>query len=125
MVGGEVADESGTIDMPLGKISSEDAGWRMTYDQQGKSALTEWKRLEVKDGNTLVEFRPKTGRTHQIRVHAREGLGHGIVGDRVYGFPGGPMMLHAQSIAIARKNGTRLEVTAPLPEHFDGWTDVA
>lgn len=125
VVGGEVKEDGGTIDMPLGKISSADAGWRMTYDQQGKSAVTDWKRLAVKDGSSLVEFRPKTGRTHQIRVHAREGLGHGIVGDRVYGFPGGPMLLHAQSIAIARKNGTRLEVAAPLPEHFEGWTDVA
>ena len=58
--------------------------------------------IAVRDGRTLVEFQPLTGRTHQIRVHAREGFGSGIVGDRVYGIPGGPMLLHASRLVVPR-----------------------
>ncbi|MCM8557507.1 RluA family pseudouridine synthase [Sphingomicrobium sediminis] len=121
VVGGEVEGEEGTIDLPLGKISSEAAGWRMTHDPNGKPAITHWKKLAVVDGKTMVEFVPETGRTHQIRVHAREGLGHGIVGDRVYGFPGGPMLLHAERLAVPRPKSKMLKVSAPLPDHFGDW----
>ena len=56
--------------------------------QGGKAAATRWRRIAVRDGQTLVEFRPVTGRTHQIRVHAREAFGAAIVGDPVYGDAG-------------------------------------
>ena len=123
LVAGEVG-EGGTIELPLAKVSSEEAGWRMVGDPAGKSAVTHWRRLAMRDGRSLVEFRPATGRTHQIRVHAREGLGHGIVGDRVYGVPGGPMMLHATRLVVPRGKKPVVDVTAPLPEHFADWADV-
>ena len=66
-------------------------------------------------------FQPLTGRTHQIRVHAREGLGVGIVGDRVYGYPGGEMLLHASRLVVPRGSKPTIDVTAPLPERFGEW----
>ncbi|MEO5972066.1 MAG: RNA pseudouridine synthase [Sphingomicrobium sp.] len=125
VIGREIAEDSGEIDAALAKTSSEEAGWRMVADAKGQSAVTRWRRLAVKDGKTLVEFRPVTGRTHQIRVHARLGLGVGIVGDRVYGTPGGPMLLHASRLVVPRGRHAAIDVTAPLPEHFGAWADEA
>ena len=123
VVGGELAEESGVIALALGKTSSADAGWRMIADPAGKSAETHWRRIAVKDGKTLVEFRPRTGRTHQIRAHAREGFGRGIMGDRVYGIPGGPMLLHASRLVVPRESHKMIDVTAPLPDYFAEWRD--
>ena len=54
-------------------------------------------------------------------MHAREAFGRGIVGDRVYGVPGGPMLLHASRLAVPRSGKPTIDVTAPLPDHFDEW----
>jgi len=125
VLGGVLAADEGLIDLPLAKVSSAEAGWRMVGDRDGKlgakSARTRWRKLAVRDGKTLVEFRPLTGRTHQIRVHAREGLGIGIVGDRVYGYPGGEMLLHAARLVVPRGSKPTIDVTAPLPERFGEW----
>lgn len=125
VVDGEVEEAEGAIDIPLGKTSSEKAGWRMVADPKGDKAITHWRKLAVRDGRTLIEFRPVTGRTHQIRVHAREAFGRGIVGDRVYGVPGGPMLLHASRLVVPRLKKAAIDVTAPLPEHFGDWRDAA
>jgi tRNA pseudouridine32 synthase/23S rRNA pseudouridine746 synthase len=125
VVGAELADEQGVIDLPLAKISSAEAGWRMVADKGGHTAVTNWRRLAVRDGSTLVEFRPVTGRTHQIRAHAREAFGSGIVGDRVYGIPGGPMLLHASRLVVPREGKKTIDVTAPLPDYFGEWRDAA
>ena len=125
VVGTEIAEAEGTIDMPLGKTSSAEAGWRMIRDDHGLQATTHWRRIAVQDGATLVEFRPVTGRTHQIRAHAREAFGRGIVGDRVYGIPGGPMLLHASRLVVPREGKATIDVTAPLPDTFGEWRDVA
>ncbi len=125
VIGREVEEESGEIDIPLGKQSSAEAGWRMVADPRGQSAVTRWRRLAVKGDATLVEFRPVTGRTHQIRVHARLGFGCGIVGDRVYGTPGGAMLLHASRLVVPRTRHAAIDVTAPLPESFGEWRDEA
>ena len=95
----------------------------MVGDPDGQPAVTNWRRIDVRDGRTLVEFRPLTGRTHQIRVHARLGFGSGIVGDRVYGIPGGPMLLHASRLVVPRGGKPAIDVTAPLPEAFGEWRD--
>ena len=97
----------------------------MVADASGQPAVTHWRRLTARDGRTLVEFRPLTGRTHQIRVHAREAFGSGIVGDRVYGIPGGPMLLHASRLVVPRAGKPAIDVTAPLPDHFGEWRDAA
>src|SRR4051812_26532278 len=125
VVGTEIPEADGMIDMPLGKTSSAEAGWRMVKDDHGLQATTHWRRIAVRDGATLVEFRPVTGRTHQIRVHAREAFGRGILGDRVYGIPGGAMLLHASRLVVPRAGKAPIDVTAPLPEHFADWRDVA
>ena len=125
VVDGEVGDDEGIIDMPLRKWSSADAGWRMIADPKGEQAVTCWRKVFEREGRTLIEFRPVTGRTHQLRVHAREAFGRGIVGDRVYGVPGGPMLLHASRLVVPREKKPAIDVTAPLPEHFGDWRDAA
>jgi tRNA pseudouridine32 synthase/23S rRNA pseudouridine746 synthase len=113
------------IDAPLAKRSSAEAGWKMVADSHGQTATTRWRRIAVRDGSTLVEFQPLTGRTHQIRVHAREAFGSGITGDRVYGIPGGPMLLHASRLIVPREGKPAIDVSAPLPDYFGEWADVA
>ena len=125
IVDGEIGQDEGVIDLALGKTSSEKAGWRMVADPRGDKAVTNWRKLTVRDGKTLVEFRPVTGRTHQLRVHAREAFGRGIVGDRVYGVPGGPMLLHASRLVVPREKKTAIDVSAPLPDYFGDWGDAA
>jgi tRNA pseudouridine32 synthase/23S rRNA pseudouridine746 synthase len=125
VVGSEVAGDEGEIDIAVAKVSSAEAGWRMVGDPEGQAAVTRWRRIAVRDGRTLVEFRPLTGRTHQIRVHAREAFGSGIVGDRVYGIPGGAMLLHASRLVVPRPGKPAIDVTAPLPEAFGEWRDAA
>jgi len=120
-----LTEEEGVIDLPLAKVSSAEAGWRMVGDPGGHEAITRWRRLLVREGSTLVEFRPLTGRTHQIRAHAREAFGRGIVGDRVYDVPGGPMLLHASRLVVPRPGKPAIDVTAPLPDHFGEWRDAA
>jgi tRNA pseudouridine32 synthase/23S rRNA pseudouridine746 synthase len=137
VIGCEIAEDHGLIDIPLSKTSSAEAGWRMVADGNGHEAITRWRRLSVRDGSTLVEFRPLTGRTHQIRVHAREAFGCGIAGDRVYGSSarspirgmgehgdGGPMLLHASRLVVPRSKAS-IDVTAPLPDYFGEWADAA
>jgi tRNA pseudouridine32 synthase/23S rRNA pseudouridine746 synthase len=125
VIGGEIDGEGGVIDLAVSKTSSADAGWRMVGDPGGQSAVTQWRKIRVRAGRTMVEFRPLTGRTHQIRVHARLGFGSGIVGDRVYGIPGGAMLLHASRLVVPRAPKPPIDVTAPLPEHFGEWRDEA
>lgn len=125
IVGTEIAGEEGVIEIPLSKHSSARAGWRMVSDLHGLEAKTLWRRIAVRNGSTLVEFQPLTGRTHQIRAHAREAFGSGIVGDRVYGIPGGPMLLHAARIVVPRPDKPDVDATAPLPKSFAEWVHEA
>jgi tRNA pseudouridine32 synthase/23S rRNA pseudouridine746 synthase len=125
VVDGEIELAEGVIHMPLAKVSTAESGWRMVVEAHGQPATTQWRRLSVRDGRTLVEFRPLTGRTHQLRVHAREGLGAAIVGDPVYGDGRGPMMLHASRLVVPREKKPAIDVTAPLPPHFHDWSDAA
>jgi len=125
VVASEIAEEQGVIDIPLAKISSAEAGWRMVADDHGLTATTRWRRIHIHGGSTLVEFQPLTGRTHQIRAHAREAFGRGIAGDRVYGVPGGPMLLHASRLIVPRSGKDMIDVTARLPDSFSEWRNAS
>ena len=120
VVAGPVAGEEGTIALSLAKTSTAKDGWRMIAAKKGKPAVTHWRKLAEKDGRTLVEFRPETGRTHQIRVHAALGLGHALLGDPVYGDGSGAArtMLHALSLTIPREGKPPISATAPMPADF-------
>lgn len=119
VVDGVPETKSGVIDLPLAKRSSEEAGWRMVVDaKKGKSAITAWEVLAEHGGRALIRFIPETGRTHQIRVHAAEGLGFPIVGDPVYGKAAAPMLLHSAFLSVPRAGKPSVEATAPLPESF-------
>ena len=110
--------ESGRIEMALGKTSSREHGWRMVPDPHGKPAVTVWRTVVVSEGRALVLFEPETGRTHQLRVHAAQGLGLPIAGDPVYGTGRGRMLLHALSLKVPREGKPAIEARAPLPPHF-------
>jgi tRNA pseudouridine32 synthase/23S rRNA pseudouridine746 synthase len=127
VVEGEVAAEEGVIDMPLAKVSTREAGWRMVPDAAGKAAVTHWRRLAGHGGRTAILFSPETGRTHQLRVHAAAGLGTPIAGDPVYGDGRGPMLLHALTLRLERDGKAPVDARAPLPPSFAqaGFGDVA
>jgi tRNA pseudouridine32 synthase/23S rRNA pseudouridine746 synthase len=93
----------------------------MVPDPRGKSALTWWRTLQVRDGRALLLLEPSTGRTHQLRVHAASGIGLPIVGDPVYGRKGPAMLLHAWWLSLPRDGRAPVAATAPLPPAFDGW----
>ena len=119
IVGGPVAGEEGTIALSLSKISSAADGWRMIVAKKGKPAVTHWRKLAEHDGLTLVEFRPETGRTHQIRVHAAHAFGHALLGDERYGGRPGPRtMLHAADLVVKREGKDPVRAHAPLPADF-------
>jgi tRNA pseudouridine32 synthase / 23S rRNA pseudouridine746 synthase len=114
---GAPTDAEGLIDAPLLKVSSKAAGWRIVVDPKGKPARTRWRVLDRRGDRSLVEFRPETGRTHQIRVHAAQ-LGAPIVGDPVYG-KGAGLLLHARAVSVPyRENAPPIEAVAPLPATF-------
>ena len=110
----------GTIELSLSKISSAEKGWRMIAAKKGKPSTTHWRVLAEIGGRALLEFRPETGRTHQIRVHCEAGLGLPLLGDPVYGDgKGAPRtMLHAAAITVPREGKPPIAATAPVPRDF-------
>ncbi len=99
IVEGVIEAESGVIEANLSKRSTRQAGWRMVVDPGGQLAVTDWRVLGRGAGKTWLELRPRTGRTHQIRVHCAH-LGHPLLGDPVYGNGLGRLQLLARGITL-------------------------
>ena len=119
VVQGVPAETEGVIDVPLRKDTSRRIGWRMEIDPAGQRAVTEYRVLGSTEGRSWLELRPKTGRTHQIRVHCAS-LGCPVVGDPTYGGPAGEQLqLHARAISIPLyPSRPSVEVNAPVPSHM-------
>jgi tRNA pseudouridine32 synthase/23S rRNA pseudouridine746 synthase len=123
-VDGEPESDGGVIDLPIAKVSSATDGWRMVVDDKGKASVTHWRVIGRRDGQSLVELTPTTGRTHQLRVHATRGLGAAIVGDPLYGSSNeGAMLLHAWKLHVPRAGKAAIEAVARVPDRFGLWLD--
>ncbi|MBL45605.1 MAG: RNA pseudouridine synthase [Sphingomonadaceae bacterium] len=120
VLAGVPEEAEGTIELSLSKISSAEKGWRMIAAKKGKPSITHWRVIAEIGGTALLEFRPETGRTHQIRVHCQAGLGMPLLGDPVYGNgKGAPRtMLHAAALTIPREGKPPISASAPLPQDF-------
>jgi RluA family pseudouridine synthase len=132
VVHGAPEADSGIADQPLRKLNRKE-GWKMVADPAGQSAITGWRLLGRGDGLSWVECKPRTGRTHQVRVHLAH-MGHPLIGDPLYGqgfksklckLPE-PLQgklaglkrqaLHAERLAFTHpQSGTLLKFNSPLP----------
>jgi len=113
---------SGTVEGYLGRDPKNRQRFAAVGPSQGKPAVTDWMVLASASNCALVKFRPRTGRTHQLRVHSLV-LGFPILGDPIYArtdvrAPEAPLMLHAAKLVITLPSGARRAFTAPLPEDF-------
>lgn len=114
---GEVRGDRGTVTLPM-RVDLEQRPRQVVDLRHGRHAVTDWEVLERKGGRTRVAFFPRTGRTHQLRVHAahRDGLAAPIVGDRLYGSEGERLMLHAEALTFTHPaTAERLTFRAPAP----------
>lgn len=103
------------------KSTDKNSWWVKICEETGKDALTELEVIQVINNSTLVRLRPKTGRTHQLRIHMQH-IGHPIIGDAIYGNKNDDsrLMLHAHTITFKLyKNKPAITITAPLPEEFN------
>lgn len=106
------------IDLPIARNLKRPTTFQV--DQNGKPSQTYYKVIQQNDKYSLVELKPTTGRTHQLRVHLKY-LGTPIVGDVVYGNPDRRLFLHAKDLEITipgKTGGERKVFTADLPPEF-------
>lgn len=131
VVDGVPAPKAGRIDAPLAKINNRADKWHMRVDDTGQTAITDYRIMGENNGRAWVEMAPKTGRTHQLRVHCAH-MGWPIAGDTLYGRGDGdtPLLLHARSLRIPFiQGGDPIIVNAPPPPDmarelaFFGFTD--
>lgn len=120
---GNLKDDRGVISTYIGRNLSDRVKMAVVDEKYGKHAVTEYEVLGRSMGYTLCRFVLQTGRTHQIRVHAKY-LGHPVVGDDVYGrkkreFNLNGQLLHACKLELTHPStGERMTFTAPLPDYF-------
>lgn len=115
VIDGHLKEQTAKIDLPIGRNPSAPSTFRV--DARGKQATTEYTVLAANDTNSLIELKPATGRTHQLRVHMAY-LNTPITGDRVYGKEADRLYLHALRLEITIPAGDRRVFEAPLPAEF-------
>ncbi len=129
LLSGQWAKKEAVVNQPLLKNVSKGGERKVVISQHGKKSETLFKRLKLYQDATLVQVSPKTGRTHQIRVHAAF-LNHPIIGDERYGFEQANklfkskgykrMFLHAETLGFNHPvTGKNVKFSAPLPQHFN------
>lgn len=116
VVDGHLKQSEALIDLPIGRNPSAPSTFRV--DAIGKSALTNYKVLTSNNRYDLVELRPQTGRTHQLRVHMSY-LGTPIHGDQIYGKAADRLYLHAKSLEITIPISERRTFEASVPPEFE------
>ena len=124
-VTGHPEPDRAIIDAPIGRHPRSRT--RMAVVSNGRDAVTGYEVLRRLRGYSLVEARPRTGRTHQIRVHLAS-IGHPVAGDAIYGKPAPGLdrhFLHACRLAFDHpRTGKRLELESALPEDLRTWLDT-
>ena len=122
IVCGNLKEDSGTVDAPIGRHPSDRKKMCVT-ERNSKNAVTHWEVIHRYRGYTHVRCRLETGRTHQIRVHMAH-IGHPILGDTVYGrkkpeLGQDSQVLHAGILCFTHpRDGHPVVVMADLPEYF-------
>ncbi len=117
IVSGHLKMPAARIDLPMMRDKNRPTTFRV--DPNGKEAETFYQVLRENADYSLVELRPTTGRTHQLRVHMKY-LGHPIVGDPVYeGAPGKRLYLHAMELEITLPGGERRVFRSEIPREFN------
>ncbi|AFE10159.1 ribosomal large subunit pseudouridine synthase A [Corallococcus coralloides DSM 2259] len=117
LIDGPVHGDAGTITLPL-RVDLDDRPRQIVDPLHGKPAVTDWEVLHRAASHTRVAFHPRTGRTHQLRVHAAhpQGLGAPIVGDPLYGHAGLRLHLHAETLSFVHPaTGQRVSFTRAAP----------
>lgn len=104
-----------TIDLPIGRNPSAPSTFRV--DPKGKTAQTDYEVLASDGALSLIELKPRTGRTHQLRVHMQY-IGTPILGDRVYGKEADRLYLHAKELEVTIPDGDRKTFSVPIPAEF-------
>ncbi len=123
---GRVKHDDGLIDRPIARSRTNPVLWSATRGRRGeeRSAVTEYRVLARGADHTFLELSPRTGRTHQLRVHLKA-INYPIVSDRLYapkreqalGFT--RLALHSRVISFFLPNGQRITVEAPYPKDFE------
>ncbi len=117
IVNGKMKPQEAIIDLPISRNPKKPQ--TMMVEDGGKAAITEYATLETSSKYSLIELRPKTGRTHQLRVHLNY-IGKPIIGDLVYsGEPAERLFLHASSLQIILPSTGEVAIfQSPLPSVF-------
>lgn len=107
--------DAAKIDLPIARNLKHPTTFQV--DPNGKPAVTYYRTLKSNEKYSLLELKPVTGRTHQLRVHLKY-LGTPILGDRVYGVSADRLYLHAKSLEITIPDGDRRTFESPTPPEF-------
>jgi len=117
-VWGELAEKTGTVDLPL-CVDWPNRPRQKVDHEDGRAAVTDWRLIRARDGESRLRLMPKTGRSHQLRVHM-QAIGHPILGDPFYAT--GPardhprLMLHSESLQFRHPDGgAGMKISAKVP----------